>query len=139
MIFPFTQPCVIWLQHWQTAGSCASLMFLFCRTYPLMWVFFCYYMCDGNKNQTVGTVHTCPIYVVNNGLFSNVNTYCLRTEAHKTILENYVATVFKDMTIRIYRTPKQLGLIHARNVGVRLAQGPVVVVMDIHFEVQEHW
>jgi len=96
-------------------------------------------MCDGNKNQIVGTVHTCPIYVVNNGLFSNVSTYCLRTEAHKTILENYVATVFKDMTIRIYRTPKQLGLIHARNVGVRLAQGPVVVVMDIHFEVQEHW
>ncbi|KAI0228350.1 putative polypeptide N-acetylgalactosaminyltransferase 9, partial [Lamellibrachia satsuma] len=60
-------------------------------------------------------------------------------ELHKDILENYVASVFKDTSIVIYRSPKQLGLIQARSVGIRIAKGPVVMVMDIHFEVQPHW
>jgi len=50
-----------------------------------------------------------------------------------------VASVFKDTSIVIYHNPKQLGLIHARSVGIKLARGPVVMVMDIHFEVQPHW
>ena len=48
-------------------------------------------------------------------------------------------SVFKDTSIVIYHSPKQLGLIHARSVGIDIAKGPVVMVMDIHFEVQPHW
>jgi len=65
--------------------------------------------------------------------------HCFDSELHKDVLENYVVSVFKNTSIVIYRSPKKLGLIQARSVGVKIAKGPVVMVMDIHFEVQPHW
>lgn len=68
-----------------------------------------------------------------------LNLNYLPTEEHKTILQNYVNTVFYSVNIRLLQSNIQLGLIRARLAGALLAKGEVIVVMDSHMEVQERW
>ena len=57
----------------------------------------------------------------------------------KQILDNYIKAVFDPGVIHLHRSRTSLGLIKARNLGVRLASGNIIVSMDSHMEVQDYW
>ncbi len=56
----------------------------------------------------------------------------------KQQLEDYCNEHFGDI-VRIFRTPKRLGLIAAKNFGGRHAIGDVVVFLDAHCEATDGW
>lgn len=64
--------------------------------------------------------------------------FCLFSEAHGPLLENYVKSVFNDK-VRILYSMEQLGLIRGRLFGIEAATGEVVVVFDSHMEMRERW
>ena len=63
----------------------------------------------------------------------------LVTDDFKQVLENYVKAMFESGVVWIYRSPRPLGLIAARNLGAMLATGEVIVCLDSHMEVQHNW
>jgi hypothetical protein len=56
----------------------------------------------------------------------------------KDTFNNYCASMFGSK-LRTLRSTESLGLIKARLLGARAAQGAVFVMLDAHMEVQEKW
>ncbi len=57
----------------------------------------------------------------------------------KEVLSTYIQTVFDPKVVKLHRSRTPLGLIKARSLGVRMATGDIIVCMDSHVEVQDHW
>ena len=62
----------------------------------------------------------------------------MRVEELKQKLVDYCQEKFGSI-VRIFRTPKRLGLIAAKNFGGLKAVGDVVVFLDAHCEATDGW
>ncbi|XP_071100671.1 polypeptide N-acetylgalactosaminyltransferase 1-like [Haliotis cracherodii] len=54
-------------------------------------------------------------------------------------LSTYVSKKFPEGLVRVVRMPGRMGLIKARQMGCKMAEGDVIVIFDSHMEVNIDW
>ena len=76
------------------------------------------------------------------GYLNNLNCFCISllcSEHLKEELDDYIIEHFPRELVKVIRMPQRVGLTKARQEGIDIAKGDVIVIFDSHMEVNIDW